>query len=84
MVLFVENIVLNQGEDFSAVTAQAEDGVGGTYPVTVEAVAVVPWEPSLKQVVIRFPDQWNTAGDYWVSVTLHAMQSNKVFVTIKR
>ena len=80
MVLFVENIVLSQGE---VVTAQADDGAGGNYPVTVEAVVAVPWEPSLRQVVIRFPDQWNTAGDYWVSVTAPNGQSNKVFVTIK-
>jgi hypothetical protein len=79
--LFVENIVLNQNP--SEVTAQAEDGVNGSYAVNVEAVATVPGQPTLTQVVIRFPDQWMSTGDVWASVSLRGVQSNKVFVTVK-
>ena len=83
IILLAGNIVLNPGEDSSVVTAQAQDSQGYPYPLTVEFVGKVPGYDWLSEVVVRFPDQMTYTGDFWVSISLRGVPSNKAFVTIK-
>jgi hypothetical protein len=82
IILLAGNIDLQPGESSSVVTAAAEDLQGGSYPLTVEFVAKVPSFPWLTQVVIRVPDQWANAGDFWVTVRLRGVASNRAYVTM--
>ncbi len=82
-LLLAGNIDLLAGETSSVVTVEADDGLGGTYPLTLESVSKVPGQNWLTQVLLRFPDQWMTGGDVWVTLKLRGVASNKAFVTIK-
>ncbi len=82
ITLLAGNVDLQASENLSVVTAVAEDGQGGTYPLTVEFAGKVPGYPWLTQIVIKAPDQWASAGDYWVTVRLRGVPSNRAFVTI--
>ena len=84
LILLAGNIDLLAGENSSVVTVEADDGLGGTYPVTVESVSKVPGQNWLTQVMLRFPDQWMTGGDVWVTLKLRGVPSNKAFVTVKQ
>ena len=66
----------------SVVTAQAEDGQSKVYPLTVEYVGKVPDYNWMTQVVVKFPDQLGGTVDYWVSISLRGVASNKAFVTM--
>jgi hypothetical protein len=83
LILLAGNIDLLAGETSSVVTVEADDGLGGTYPVTVESVSKVPGQNWLTQVMLRFPDQWMTGGDVWITLKLRGVPGNKAFVTIK-
>ena len=83
VILLAGNLVLNAGEDSSLITAQAQDAGGNTYPLTVEFAGKVPGYDWLSEVVVRFPDQMVYTGDFWVSISLRGVPSNKAFVTIK-
>jgi hypothetical protein len=80
IILLAGNLVL---EDSSLITAQAQDAMGNPYPLTVEFVGKVPGYDWLSEVVVRFPDQIAYTGDFWVSISLRGVASNKAFVTIK-
>jgi len=80
IILLAGNLV---PEDSSLITAQAQDAVGNPYPLTVEFVGKVPGYDWLSEVVVRFPDQMVYTGDFWVSISLRGVPSNKAFVTIK-
>jgi hypothetical protein len=83
LILLAGNIDLLAGETSSVVTVEADDGLGGTYPLTLESVSKVPGQNWLTQVLLRFPDQWMTGGDVWVTLKLRGVPSNKAFMTIK-
>lgn len=83
IMLLAGNVDLNAGETSAVVTAQAEDAQNNTYPLTVEFVGQVPGYDWLTQIVMKFPDQVTLAGDYWVSISLRGVSSNKAFVTMK-
>lgn len=83
IMLLAGNIDLSTGESVSAVTAEAEDATGGTYQLTIESVTKVPGHDWLSQVVIRFPDQWLSPKNVWVSLKLRGVASNKAFVSVK-
>jgi hypothetical protein len=83
IILLAGNLVLNAGENSSVITAQAQDAGGNPYPLTVEFVGKVPGYDWLSEVVVRFPDQMVYTGDFWVSISLRDVPSNKAFVTIK-
>jgi hypothetical protein len=82
IMLLAGNIVLNQGEDFSVVTAQAEDTQGNTYPLTVESVRQVPGQNWLSQVIIKVPDGWTNTGQFWVKIFLRGVGSNRAYVML--
>jgi len=83
VILLAGNLVLNEGENSSLITAQAQDAGGNPYPLTVEFVGKVPGHDWLSEVVVKFPDQMVYTGDFWVSISLRGVPSNKAFVTIK-
>jgi hypothetical protein len=83
IILLAGNVVLNAPEDSSLITAQAQDAMGNPFPLTVEFVGKVPGYDWLSEVVVRFPDQMAYTEDFWVSISLRGVASNKAFVTIK-
>ena len=82
--LFVRNLGLLPGEDFSNVTVVAEDAQHRVFPLTVEFVGRVPTFNWLDQVVVRLPDELRNAGDIKISVTVHGSTSNRVIVRMKQ
>jgi hypothetical protein len=83
ITLVAVGLELLPGEDLSVVTAQAEDVGHKTYPLKVEYVSKVPGLDWLTQVVIRLPDDFLNAGDFFVSVSLRGAVSNKVVIGIR-
>ena len=80
--LFAMNLTLPAGEDFSAITAEAEDGAHHIYPLTVEHVGPVPDQPWLNSIIVRLSDDLADVGDVLVRVTYHGVSSNRVRVGI--
>ena len=83
ITLFAVGLELLAGEDVSVVTAQAEDVGHKIYPLKAEYVGKVPGFDWLTQVVIRLPDDFLNAGDFFVSVSLRGAASNKVIIGIR-
>jgi len=83
ITLFAVGLELLPGEDVSVVTAQAEDVGHKIYPLKAEYVGKVPGFDWLTQVVIRLPDDFLNAGDFFVSVSLRGAASNKVVIGIR-
>ncbi|HEY3027692.1 MAG TPA: hypothetical protein VGJ55_16210 [Pyrinomonadaceae bacterium] len=83
VTLFAFGLELMPGEDISVVTAQAEDVEHRIYPLKVEYVGKVPGFDWLTQVNIRLPDDFLSAGDVLVSVSLRGAVSNKAVIGIR-
>ena len=81
--LFATNVELNPGEPLSTITAQAENSMGQTFPLTVESFATVPGFSWLKQIVVKLPDAIAGNSEVRVSVTLRGTASNEVIVKVK-
>jgi uncharacterized protein (TIGR03437 family) len=82
LMLFAANLDLLPTEDFSAVTAQAEDAQHNIYPLTVEFVGKIPQYDWLTQIVVKLPDQLGSSNAVWVSVSLRGLTSNKALISI--
>ena len=82
VMLFATNLNLNPGENASAVTADAEDGLHTHYPLTVEYVGTVPGFAWMTSVVVRLNDSFGDVGDVLVGITLHGVTSNRVRIGI--
>jgi hypothetical protein len=74
IILFAENLTLNQGETAAAVTITLVDGNSQTFTVTAEDVRLVP-NTSFSQVVFRLPDNI-AAGICLVTINVHGQISN--------
>lgn len=83
VMLFAVNINLLPSENSSAVTASAEDGLMNVYPLTVEYAGTVPAFGWLTEVVVALPGNLPAGQDILVSVTWHAMTSNRARIKIK-
>ena len=83
LVLFGTNLELLPGENFSAVTARAEDAALNVYPLTVEFVGKVPGFDTLTQIIARLPSNTPSGQSLMVSVTLRGQTSNKVRVRMR-
>jgi len=83
VMLFAMNLDLMPGEDGTAVTAQAEDALLNTYPLTVEFAGKVPGYDWLTQVLVKLPDNLPSGQEVKVSVTWHARTSNKARIRIR-
>jgi uncharacterized protein (TIGR03790 family) len=83
ITLFALNLELRPGENYSVVTAQAEDSTQKVYQLPVEAVGKVPPLDWLSQITVKLPPEIADAGDVWVSINLRSTRSNRVLVRIK-
>ncbi len=83
VIFFAGNLVLQPGENASAVTAYAEDGMGQTYALSVEYVGPMLGQEGLSQVIIRLSDGMSpNLGDVRVRITYRGLTSNWVSVRI--
>ena len=83
IMLFAANMDLQPGENVSVVTAQAEDSLQQTIPITVEFVGKIPSFYWITQVNVILPDQLTSAGNILISVNVRGVQSNKVLVSTR-
>jgi Big-like domain-containing protein len=83
MHLFGVNLGLHSDENLAAITVQAEDSQQRKYLLPVEALSSVPNFPWLFQVTVKLPDELQSIGDVWLSVSLRGVQSNKVPTKIR-
>lgn len=83
IMLFATSVEFAPGEQSSILTAQAEDSQHGIYPLAIEYVGEVPNFYWLTQVVVKLPDQLESAGDVSVSINLRGRMSNAAVVRIK-
>lgn len=83
VMLFALNAELRAGENFSAVTAQAEDAQQKIYTLAVEYVGRVHLFDWLTQVIVKLPDDVGSAAELRVSISLRGFVSNKVRIRIK-
>jgi hypothetical protein len=82
VILFTQNLSLQPGDTFSAVTADAEDVNHIHYPLIVEYVGTVPSFPWMTAVIVRLNDNLGDVGDVLVGIALHGTSSNRVRIGI--
>jgi uncharacterized delta-60 repeat protein len=83
ILIIATNLTLSSGENFSAVSVQAEDGGGAIHTLPVEYVGEVPSFEWLTQVVVKLPTELTNAGTVQLSVSLHGNVSNNGSVLIQ-
>jgi len=83
VTLFGYNLELKNGEDLSAITAQAEDSQHRVYTLGVEAAREVPNFSWITGVTVKLPDELQGIGDVSVKLGLRGVASNQALVTIK-
>ena len=81
-MLFAVNVELQPGENFSIVTAEAEDAQQNVYPLVVEYVGNVPNQTWMAQINVKLPDNLPT-GNLLVSIKVRGVQSNKIPLSIR-
>src|SRR2546425_3502852 len=82
IMLFAGNLHLQSGENFAAVTADAEDEAHNIFPLRVEYVGPVPDQSWVTAVIIRLNEQMNDPGDVLVRIYYRGVASNRVRVGI--
>src|SRR6266436_4819405 len=83
VTLFVMNLDLLAGETVNSLTADAEDGAHGHYPLKVEYVGQVPSFEGIYMVVVRLNDLMSgNLGDVLIRLNLHGLSSNRVRLAI--
>jgi uncharacterized protein (DUF1800 family) len=82
VVFFVLNLDLLAGEPAKALSADAEDGAGKRYELTVEDVRPVPGFEGLQQVTVLLDPLMENVGDVLVRVSLHGVSSNRARITM--
>jgi hypothetical protein len=83
VTLFGYNLELKNGEDLSAITAQAEDAQHRIFTLPVEAAREVSDFSWITGVTVKLPDGLQGIGDVSVSISLRGITSNKALVSIK-
>ena len=82
LMLLSANLDLEPGDGPSIVSAQADDGMGHTYPLAVEWVGRLPSVDWITVVIAKLPDELLGANQALISVTAHNQASNQVSVSI--
>jgi uncharacterized protein (DUF1800 family) len=87
VIFFVMNLDLLAGEGAKALSADAEDGAGKKYELTVEDVRDVPDTGEtrfggIKQVTVLLDPAMDNVGDVLVRVNLHGVASNRARITM--
>jgi hypothetical protein len=83
VTLFGYNLELKNGEDVSAITAQAEDSQHRIYALPVEAAVDIPRFTWIKQVTIKLPEELQGLGDLSVKIAFRGVTSNPVLISVK-
>ena len=74
---------MNVPDDLNLLTAQAEDSLGNSYPLTVEFIGTLPNAGGIKQVNLRLDSHLATGSDIKINVKVGAAASNLVLVKIE-
>lgn len=83
VILFAQRLILQPGENPSAVTAFAQDDLRNTYTLAVEDVGPVLGQEGLSQVIVRLSDEMNpNVGDLKVRISYRGLTSNSVTIRI--
>ena len=82
LMLLAANLDLQLGDGPAVVAAQADDGKGNTYPLTVEWVGRLPNFDWITAIVARLPDALPNTNQVLISVMAHNQTSNQVLVSI--
>jgi beta-glucanase (GH16 family) len=82
VMLLVANVDLLPGDDASVVTAEARDGQGHSFPLTVENVVKVPNFEWITQVVVRLPDELTSLSEAQISVRARGQLSNEALIRL--
>ena len=83
IIVFGTDLGLLPGEDVEAVTAEAVDAAGVSYPLRVEFIRPLPDLPTVNQIVLRLNRELEDAGEVLVTVSVHGLTSNKVRIGIQ-
>lgn len=78
VIIFALNLSLQPGENFSSVSADAEDGARRHYPLAVEYVGAVPGQEWMSQIILKLNDDLSAVGDVLVRVSYRGSDSNRV------
>lgn len=84
ITLFARNLILQPGEDASAVTADAEDNARRHYGLRVEYVGKVAGQEWMSQIILRFNDNLGETGDVLVGINYRGVASNRVRLGLGR
>lgn len=84
VMFFVMNLDLLAGEGVGALSADAEDGAGKRYELTVEDVRPVRSFEGLQQVTVLLESAMDNVGDVLVRINLHGVASNRARISIGR
>jgi beta-glucanase (GH16 family) len=82
LLLLAANLDLQPGDGPAIVAAQADDGKGNTYPLTVEWVGRLPNFDWITAIVARLPDALPNTNQVLISVMARNQTSNQVSVSI--
>jgi beta-glucanase (GH16 family) len=82
LILLIANIDLQPGDSAGIVSAQADDGLGHNYPLTVEYVGKVPSFEWITEVVLRLPDGLANVSQARVSVNARGQPSNSAVINL--
>ena len=83
IIVFGTDLGLLPGEDIEAVTAEAVDAAGVSYPLRVEFISPLPDLPQVNQIVLRLNRELEDSGEVLVSISVHGFTSNKVRIGIQ-
>jgi hypothetical protein len=79
VMLFASNMTFVPGQTLSA---DAEDGSGIHYPLTVEYVGAVPGQGWVTSITVRLHDSLGNVGDVLVGIQYQGLSSNRVRIGI--
>lgn len=78
IMLFAMNLSLQNGDDVSAITVEAEDAAHHVYVLPVEFLGSVPDQPWAVSLVVRVSDGMDDLGDVLMRVRYRGVSSNRV------
>jgi len=82
LMLLSANLDLAPGDGPSSIVAQADDGNGNTFPLTVEWVGRLPNLDWITMVIAKLPDELANTDHALISVAAHNQISNHVLVSL--
>ena len=83
LTLFGYNLEFKNGEDVSAIKAQAEDSQHRIYALPVEATVEIPRFEWIKEVTIELPKELQGLGDVSVKIAFRGVSSNPAVISVK-